>query len=344
MRIDGDRLVVRTMSSIARWGLTSGRREPVASWADESHHLGYGVMSHDGARVVIPDADGSMELRSLTGPPIALHGHRGLITHVEFAHDGRTVFSSSSDGTLRRWDAETGEGRVVLEVTSPIRGFAVARDGRIVAQVGDLTYAIDPQGRATKLGKGAAWCIDLAEFEPVTDRLVAHRCDNSLAILDGSHLVELATGGHMVSRVAMSPDGRWLAAGLADRTIRLWSTQTGQVVDVLRGHSDFVLDVAFSPDGRQLASASYDKTIRLWDLATRQHRVLRGHTAEITRVIWRDADHLVTGSVDGTVRMWDAPSLELPSAFDLARRLDAATTARIALDRPSTGTPRSRGT
>ncbi len=285
-----------------------------------------------------------MELRSLTGPPIALRGHRGLITHVEFARDGRTVFSSSSDGTLRRWDAATGESRIVLEVTSPIRGFAVARDGRIVAQVGDLTYAIDPAGRATKLGKGAAWCIDLAEFEPVTDRLVAHRCDNSLAILDGNHLVELATGGHMVSRVAMSPDGRWLAAGLADRTIRLWSTQTGQVVDVLRGHSDFVLDVAFSPDGRQLASASYDKTIRLWDLATRQHRVLRGHTAEITRVIWRDADHLVTGSVDGTVRLWDAPTLELPSAFDLARRLDAATTARIALDRPSTGTPRSRGT
>jgi WD40 repeat protein len=156
--------------------------------------------------------------------------------------------------------------------------------------------------------------------------------------------MELPTGGYMASRIRVSPDGRWIAGGLADRTIRLWSTETGQVVDVLRGHSDFVLDVAFSPDGRQLASASYDKTMRLWDLATRQHRVLRGHTAEITRVMWRDADHLVTGSVDGTVRLWDVPSLELPTAFDLARRLDAATTARIVLDRPSTGKPPSRGT
>jgi WD40 repeat protein len=316
----------------------------VAVWADESHHLGYGVASHTGERVVIPDADSSLELRGPGGAAIALRGHRGLITHIEFAPDDRSVFSSSSDGTLRRWDAATGEGRVVLESTTPIRGFAVARDGRMVAQAGDLTYAIDPAGRVSKLGKGPAWCIALADFELVSGRLVVHRCDNSVAILDGDRAIELPTGGYMVSRLAVSPDGRWIAGGVADRTIRLWSTETGRVVDVLRGHSDFVLDVAFSPDGRQLASASYDKTVRLWDLATRQHRVLRGHTAEITRVIWRDADHLVTGSIDGTVRMWDPPSLELPTAFDLARRLDAATTARIALDRPSTGQPRSRGT
>jgi WD40 repeat protein/serine/threonine protein kinase len=344
MRFDGDSLLVRTTNSVARWDLTSGRREPVASWADESHHLGYGVTSHDGSRVVIPDADGSMELRAPGRPTIVLRGHRGLITHVEFARDDRTVFSSSSDGTLRRWDTVTGEGTVVLEATVPIRGFAVSRDGRVVAQAGDLTYAIDRAGQVRKLGRGPAWCFSLAEFEPVTDRLVAHRCDNSLAIVDGDRMMELPTGGYMASRIRVSPDGRWIAGGVADRTIRLWSSQTGQVVDVLRGHSDFVLDVAFSPDGRQLASASYDKTLRLWDLATRQHRVLRGHSAEITQVMWRDADHLVTGSVDATVRLWEVPSLELPTAFDLARRLDAATTARIVLDRPTTGQPPSRGT
>jgi eukaryotic-like serine/threonine-protein kinase len=344
LRFDGDRLVVRTATSVARWELISGRREAVTSWADQTHYLGYGVASPDGGHVVIPDADGSMELRTQAGPPIALRGHRGLITHVEFARDGRTVFSSSSDGTLRRWDVATGEGGVVLEVTTPIRGFAVARDGRIVAWAGDLTYAIDRAGRATKLGRGAAWCLDLAEFEPTTDRLFVQRCDKSVAILDGDRAMELPTGGYRVSGIAVSPDGRWIAGGLADRTIRLWSAETGRVVDVLRGHSDFVLDVAFSPDGRRLASASYDKTIRLWDLTTRQHRVLRGHTAEVTQVVWRDADRLVTGSVDGTVRLWDAPGLELPTAFDLARRLDAATTARITLDRPSTGNPPPRGT
>ena len=344
LRFDGGQLVVRTTTSVARWDLGSGRRAPVSSWANESHNLGYGIASADGDHVVVPSADGSMELRAASGPPIVLRGHRGLITHVEFARDGRAVFSSAVDGTLRRWDTATGTGAIVLEVTTPIRGFAVARDGRIAAQAGDLAYLIDPAGRATKLGKGGKWCIDFAEFEPVTDRLITHRCDNNLAIIEGNRMIPLSTGGYTASRIAVSPDGRWIAGGLVDRTIRIWSTETGQVVDVLHGHSDFVFDVAFSPDGSRLASASYDKTIRLWDLKTKRHRVLRGHTAGVMRVVWRDVDHLVTGSSDGTIRMWDAPSLELPSALDIARRLDAATTARIALDRPATGRPTARGT
>jgi WD40 repeat protein/tRNA A-37 threonylcarbamoyl transferase component Bud32 len=344
MRFDGADLVVRTATSVARWNLASGAREAVSSWADEAHTLGYGIASYDGQHVVIPRADGSLELRVRGQAPVVLRGHRGLVTHVEFSRDGRAVYSSSVDGTLRRWDADTGAGAVVLEASAPIRGFAVARDGRVAAQSGDLAYLIDPAGRITRLGKGGVWCVDFAEFEPVTDRLIIHRCDNHLAIVEGGRQIELSTDGYGVSRVAVSPDGRWIAGGLVDRTIRLWSTETGALLDVLHGHTDLPLDVAFSPDGKLLASASWDKTIRLWNLETKHHRVLRGHTAEVTRVVWRDGGHLVSGSADGTIRLWDVPSLELPSALDIARRLDAATTARIARDRPATGMPASRGT
>jgi WD40 repeat protein len=195
-----------------------------------------------------------------------------------------------------------------------------------------------------RLGKGGAWCVALAEFEPVRDRLVIHRCDKSLAIIDGDRLAELATGGYLAGHVAVSPDGRWIASGMSDRTVRLWEAATGRVLDVLRGHSDLVYDVAFSPDGNDLASASYDKTVRVWDLTTKRHRVLRGHTGPVLRVAWRGPDHLVTASPDGTVRMWDVPGLELPSAADIGRRLDAATSARIDLDRPASGDRSARGT
>jgi WD40 repeat protein len=359
MRIDGDHVMTRTSTAIARWNVATGQREALFSWANAPHSLGDGTPSPDGEHIVIPNADGSMALRGRAGPAIVLRGHRGLITQVEFTRDSRALFSSSSDGTLRRWDVATGAGAAVLEGTTPVRGFAVARDGRVAAQARDLAYLISPGGAVTRLGLGAAWCIEDAEFEPTMDRLVIHRCDNTLAIVDsaslvvggdgvdgvdGAKVIELSTGGYMASRIAVSPDGRRIAGGINDRTVRLWDAESGQVLDILRGHSDFVLDVAFSPDGTELASASYDKTIRIWELATRRHRVLRGHTASVNRVAWRGASQIVTGSPDGTIRLWEVPSLKLPSAADIVDRLNAATTARIDLDRPASGDRPQRGT
>jgi len=344
LRLDGDRVVTRTSTAIAHWDLATGQREQAFSWSTTPHHLGIGVPSYNGERVAIPTTDGSLLLRDRSGHTIVLHGHSGLISHLEFTRDGRWLYSSSSDGTLRRWSSETGAGEVVIAGAVPVRGFAVARDGRVVAQAGDQAFAIRPDGTVSVLGKGAAWCIQYGEFEPTRDRLVLHRCDNTLAIVDDDKVIALPTGGYVASRVTVSPDGRWLAGGITDRTVRLWSADTGEVLDILRGHTDMVLDVAFSPDGAELASASYDKTIRIWDLASRRHRVLRGHLGAVNRVAWRGPDQLVTGSPDGTIRVWAVPSLALPSAAELAARLDAATSAGIDLDRPATVDRAVRGT
>ncbi|MEJ7602437.1 MAG: protein kinase [Kofleriaceae bacterium] len=342
MTLEGDRALVKTESEVARWNVASGHREPIFSWQDQ-RGLGHASTSPDGEWLVVPQADFSMEVRRRSGPPIVLRGHTQNIGAIEFNRDSTQLFTSSHDGTLRRWDLATGKSTLVLEGPVPIRGFSLSRDGRIAVHVGEAAMLIDPDGKIRELGHGGLWCVVFSEFEPVRDRLLMKRCDMSVVMLDGDRLIELPVT-NQAANISVSPDGSRIAIAQVDRTVRLHDAETGKVLRTLRGHTDMVQNLAFSPDGTMLATSSYDKTVRLWELSTERHRVLRGHAGSVDFIAWRDATHVVTASHDGTLRVWDVPDLELPTVSELAGRLSAATSARIEIDRPTTGNPVRRGT
>ncbi len=107
--------------------------------------------------------------------------------------------------------------------------------------------------------------------------------------------------------VAFAPDGKILASGSWDHTVKLWDMATGREIHTLSGHTSWVNSVAFAPDGKTLASGSLDYTAKLWDVATgKEIGTLSGHTASVFSVAFApDGKTLASGSWDHTVKLWD---------------------------------------
>jgi len=113
--------------------------------------------------------------------------------------------------------------------------------------------------------------------------------------------------------IKFSPDGRHLASGSGDTTVRFWNLGTQLPLHQCRGHRDHVLCVAWSPDAQLLASGGMDGLVHLWDPATGAGLgACQAHKQWITSLAWEPAhlrlpaERFVTGSKDTTARVWDA--------------------------------------
>ncbi len=131
--------------------------------------------------------------------------------------------------------------------------------------------------------------------------------------IDAAYLTSAhALQGHQlpVRGVAFTPDGKRLASGSHDLTVRVWDVLSAAELTQGRGHTGWVTGVAVSHDGRLLASSADDRTVRIWDAENgRELRCLTGHTGEVRGLAFtRDGGRLVSAAADGTFRVWEPQS------------------------------------
>jgi WD40 repeat protein len=158
--------------------------------------------------------------------------------HLVFSPDGQ--FLATAGVGVRLWD--TASGRLVWAVGDDglgrqIYSLAFTPDGR--------SLAVMTEGRITVYelaGGGERW------------RAEVRGVGNS----SGSN-----------ETVAVSPDGRWLAAQNRSNGVRVWDAHTGQPAQELTGHRGGITSLAFAPDGRTLATGSWDTTVLIWAVPDR---------------------------------------------------------------------------
>ncbi|GMF35170.1 unnamed protein product [Phytophthora lilii] len=256
----------------------------------------------------------SMSYQESERPAAEMHqsmDHQSVVCCVRFSSDG-TMMASGCHKTAQVFDVKTGDRKFLVSRPAGSNGQTPTSQNNAAANEPDDAYvrAVCFSPDCTKLVAGMpqntirVWDIASNEEGPamtgheseiysldyVNDLIVSGSGDRKVRLWDARNGQCKKTFGNEsggpsdgVTSVALSPDGRLIAAASLDKVVRIWDTETSQLLDRLEGHSDSVYSIAFSPDGKNVISGSLDRNIMLWDVCaqgrttTRPRMLFQGH-------------------------------------------------------------------
>jgi WD40 repeat protein len=244
---------------------------------------------------------------------VAFHPEGGVLAvgHVTGLHAGKVSLWSIPTGEVATLDGLSGDApSVVFRPDGRTLAVAVRGEGRNPGRYERTVYLRDMTTTQTAvLSRQPDSYGEALAFHPGGDLLAGSGgLDGSVNLWNPTTGEVTVLAGHTagVHAVAFDPNGRTLATGSVDATVRLWDVETRRTTAVLEPRSGYVVAMAFSPDGRTLAIGG-GYTVQLWDVATGQVvAILHGHTDLVHSVAFSpDGQTLATGGADRTVRLWD---------------------------------------
>jgi WD40 repeat protein len=302
------------------WDLT--QRTPRAVLRGHSGPVWPIAFSHDGQQLCTSCTDHKVRIWDISQPPPATDvcppGHRSMVACVAFSPDGRVVASGGTEpggGLIKLWDVATGQFIRQFEGhRSWVWSLSFSPDGKELASTGvdgtiklwDLNereprFTIDTGSGFRK--NGVSWLT----YSRDGRELITSEDGGTLRVWDratGKQIRSVKVGQSNAWQPALSPDGRYLVAGVDESMVMLEYPSLKTIRRFPPSPLFFNSALAISPDGQTLAS---------WDgkqvfLSTLDGALLgtMDHAADVWVVDFSPNGHtLVTGDMNDEVHIWD---------------------------------------
>ncbi len=230
--------------------------------------------------------------------------HQSVVCCVRFSHDGRFV-ATGCNRSAQIFDV--GSGKLV----SHLQDSSLPEDGDLYIR----SVCFSPDGRFLATGAEDKVIRVSADFpfhsELDLHHIITARLTTTKVWDIASRTIQNQFTGHAqdIYSLDFARNGRLIASGSGDRTVRLWDIETNQQV-LFFEIEDGVTTVAISPDNRFVAAGSLDKSVRVWD--TQSGMLLErlegdvGHKDSVYSVAFSpNGRDIVSGSLDKTIKMWE---------------------------------------
>ncbi|KAK6201268.1 WD40-repeat-containing domain protein [Scheffersomyces amazonensis] len=224
-------------------------------------------------------------------------GHKDLLNALDVSTNGKWIATASKDNEaiLWKWDEEEEEFGLYARFqghAGSVSAIALSRSDESPKFL--ITGSTDFTIKKWKIPSQANTIVKTSDY---TRR--AHEKD--------------------INSIDISPNDEYFASASFDKLGKIWNTESGETIGVLKGHKRGLWDINFYKFDKLIVTASGDKTVKVWSLNDFTClKTFEGHTNSVQRVKFfnRNSPQLLSTGADGLVKLWDYKSGETIKTFD----------------------------
>jgi WD40 repeat protein/tRNA A-37 threonylcarbamoyl transferase component Bud32 len=278
------------------------------------------LFTPDGQKMISGSTDQTIKIWSTKTKAAykTLRGTNNTVKRLSLSPDGITLASASPDGLIRFWDLSVLEKSALVGHAGVVRDVAFSPDGSLLASASDdATVRVWRSADSALLHTFATQAPSFSVEFSVDGELVVASNNNNVSLwsaTDGALVKTLSGPKDLITGIAVSRDGKYIAATSVDKAIHVWESASGKIAWTTTIEGLSANEITFSPDGSTLASLGFDRTVRFWDVAS--GKLSREFAVNGCAKLFYspDATQLVTSGCAPSPQLWTLRGNSAPSA------------------------------